>query len=78
MTAPLEFATATASFQIEGAPDADGRGPSILDTFGAEPGRIEDGTDGTVTCDTYPPWREDVALLADLGVDGYRFTNCRI
>ena len=74
MTAGLQFATATASFQIEGSPYADGRGPSIWDTFCAEPGRIEDGTDGTVTCDSYRRWREDVALLADLGVDGYRFS----
>ena len=74
MTTPLQFATATAAFQIEGAPDADGRGRSIWDTFCAEPGRIEDGTDGTVTCDSYRRWREDVQLLADLGVAGYRFS----
>jgi beta-glucosidase len=74
VTPRLQFATATASFQIEGSLDADGRGPSIWDTFCARPGRIEDSTDGSVTCDSYRRWREDTALLADVGVDAYRFS----
>ena len=72
--APLAFATATAAFQVEGSLDADGRGPSIWDTFCAQPGRIEDGTDGSVTCDSYRRWEEDLDLVAGLGADGYRFS----
>jgi beta-glucosidase len=71
---PLAFATATAAFQVEGSLEADGRGRSIWDTFCAEPGRIEDGTDGNVVCDSYRRWPEDLDLVAGLGVDAYRFS----
>ena len=74
MTAPLTFATATSSYQIEGSLDADGRGVSIWDTFCAEPGRIEDGSDGSVVCDSYRRWAEDADLVAGLGADAYRFS----
>ena len=52
----------------------DGRGPSIWDTFCAEPGRILDGDTGAVACDHYHRYAEDVALMAELGVDTYRFS----
>ncbi|GCE77106.1 GH1 family beta-glucosidase [Cellulomonas biazotea] len=68
------FGASTASYQIEGATTEDGRGPSIWDTFTAEPGRVVDGSSGAVTCDHYHRWPEDVALLRRLGVDGYRFS----
>ncbi|MEO3752036.1 GH1 family beta-glucosidase [Streptomyces sp. B6B3] len=68
------FGAATASYQIEGAHDADGRGPSIWDTYCREPGRVLNGDTGDVACDHYHRYREDVALLADLGVDSYRFS----
>jgi beta-glucosidase len=68
------WGTATAAYQIEGAVTADGRGRSIWDTFSHQPGRICDGTTGDVTCDHYHRSAEDVALLADLGVTGYRFS----
>jgi beta-glucosidase len=77
---PLRFppdftwGVATSSFQIEGATSEDGRGESIWDRFCATPGKIEDGTDGKVACDHYHRWREDVALMADLGVNAYRFS----
>ncbi|GAA2104437.1 GH1 family beta-glucosidase [Streptomyces albiaxialis] len=68
------FGTATAAYQIEGAHDEDGRGPSIWDTYCREPGRIEGAATGDVACDHYHRYREDVALLRELGVDSYRFS----
>lgn len=68
------FGTATASYQIEGAYDEDGRGMSIWDTYCREPGRVADGATGDIACDHYHRYREDVALLRDLGVDSYRFS----
>ncbi|MGA4799995.1 GH1 family beta-glucosidase [Streptomyces lavendulocolor] len=68
------FGVATSAYQIEGAVSEDGRGPSIWDTFCRRPGAVLDGGDGTTACDHYRRHREDVALLADLGVDTYRFS----
>ena len=68
------WGTATASYQIEGAVSEDGRGPSIWDTFSHEPGRVRDGHTGDVACDHYHRWPEDVALMAGLGVNAYRFS----
>lgn len=68
------FGAATASFQIEGATHADGRLPSIWDTFCATPGRVHDGDTGEVACDHYHRYGDDVALLAGLGFDAYRFS----
>ncbi|MGX5207241.1 GH1 family beta-glucosidase [Streptomyces violaceus] len=68
------FGAATASYQIEGAYDEDGRGPSIWDTFCREPGRVADGATGDVACDHYHRYREDIALLRELSVDSYRFS----
>lgn len=70
----FRWGVATASYQIEGAVTEDGRGPSVWDTFCAEPGRIKDGDTGEVACDHYHRWPEDVALLRDLGADTYRFS----
>ena len=68
------WGAATSAFQIEGGPDADGRGESIWDRFAASPGRIADGGDGRVACDHYHRWPEDIALLRDLGLGAYRFS----
>jgi beta-glucosidase len=68
------WGTATAAYQIEGAVDADGRGPSIWDTYSHTPGRTLDGDTGDVACDHYHRWQEDLDLLADLGVTSYRFS----
>ena len=68
------FGVATAAAQIEGAAAEDGRTPSVWDAFAAVPGTIADGSDPSVTVDHYHRWREDVALMADLGVDAYRFS----
>jgi beta-glucosidase len=68
------WGAATASYQIEGAVDEGGRGPSIWDTFARRPGAIHNGDNGDVADDHYHRYRDDVALLADLGVTHYRFS----
>ena len=70
----LSLGTASASFQIEGATDRDGRGESIWDTFCRRPGAVRDGGDGTRACESYDRLDEDVALVAGLGVEWYRFS----
>ena len=68
------WGVATSAFQIEGGADLDGRGPSIWDTFCATPGRVADGDDARTAADHRHRMREDVALLASLGVQAYRFS----
>lgn len=68
------FGTATASYQIEGAVNEGGRCPSIWDTFSHTPGHTLGGDTGDVATDSYHRYREDIALLKDLGVDAYRFS----
>ncbi|MGC1239374.1 MAG: GH1 family beta-glucosidase [Acidimicrobiales bacterium] len=68
------WGTATASYQIEGAAKADGRGPSIWDTFSHTPGAVWNGDNGDVACDHYHRMDEDLDLLAELDVAAYRFS----
>ncbi|MCQ4213689.1 GH1 family beta-glucosidase [Streptomyces longispororuber] len=68
------WGTATAAYQIEGAAAVDGRTPSIWDTYCRTPGRVRNGDTGDVATDHYHRWREDVAMMADLGVGAYRFS----
>jgi beta-glucosidase len=68
------WGTATAAYQIEGAWDADGKGPGIWDAFCRIPGTIEDGSSGDVACDHYHRFEEDLDLLAELGARAYRFS----
>ena len=68
------WGAATAAYQVEGAVSEDGRAPSIWDTFSHTPGKIERGETGDVACDHYHRLEEDVDLLADLGVNAYRFS----
>lgn len=68
------WGVATSAFQIEGAHDVDGRGPSIWDTYAARPGFIEDGSNAKVACDHYYRYGEDIALMKFLGVGAYRFS----
>jgi beta-glucosidase len=76
----LEFPTgfvwgaATAAYQIEGAAAEDGRGPSIWDTFAHTPGRVLRGDTGDQAADHYHRFREDVTLMAGLGISAYRFS----
>jgi beta-glucosidase len=65
---------ATASYQIEGAVNEDGRLPSIWDTFSAKPGKVLAGDTGEVACDHYHRWEQDLELLSALNVDGYRLS----
>ena len=69
------WGAATSAFQIEGAPFEEGAGESIWDRWCATPGRIRNGDDGREGCDHYHRWREDVDLLARLGVNSYRFST---
>src|SRR5215210_8550197 len=71
---PLTFGVATASYQVEGATESDGRGASIWDTFTATPGTIADGSDGSIACGSYERLEDDLELVAGLGVDVYRFS----
>jgi len=77
---PLRFpdgfvwGAATAAYQIEGAVADDGRAPSIWDTFAHRPGTIDNGDTGDVACDHYHRWREDLDLVAGLGLASYRFS----
>src|SRR5689334_1814139 len=72
--AQLDFGVATASFQIEGASDADGRGESIWDRLCTKPGAIRDGSDGRTACGSYERVDEDLDLVRGLGVAAYRFS----
>lgn len=73
---PPEFklGVATASYQIEGAVEEDGRRPSIWDTFSHTPGNTFGGHTGDVACDHYHRYPEDVALMKQLGIKDYRFS----
>jgi beta-glucosidase len=70
----LTWGVATAAFQIEGSPTADGKGQSIWDTFSHTPGKIAEGATADVATDSYRRYRDDIALVRDLGFDAYRFS----
>ncbi|WP_425575879.1 GH1 family beta-glucosidase [Streptomyces axinellae] len=68
------WGVSTSAFQIEGAVDEDGRGPSAWDAFTARPGSVKDGSDAAVAAGHYHRWPEDLALLRELGAGAYRFS----
>ena len=73
---PTDFiwGAATASYQIEGAAHDDGRGESVWDRFAATPGKVRNGESGEIACDFYHRYRDDVALMRELGIDAFRFS----
>src|SRR5581483_2945847 len=68
------WGAATAAYQVEGAATADGKGPTIWDTFSHAPGNVRNGDTGDIACDAYHRYREDAAMMASLGLDAYRFS----
>lgn len=68
------FGAATAAYQIEGSPLADGAGPSIWHRFSHTPGRTFNGDTGDIACDHYHRYKEDIALMRELGLQAYRFS----
>ncbi len=68
------WGSATASYQVEGAVKEDGRGVSIWDTFSHTPGKTHNGDTGDVSIDFYHRYKEDIALMKDLGLKGFRFS----
>ena len=72
--AGFTWGAATAAYQIEGATSADGRGPSVWDTFSRTPGKVRGGDTGDIACDSYHRYPEDADLLRSLGLSAYRFS----
>ena len=68
------WGAAAAAYQIEGAWDADGRAPSVWDVFSHQPGKTFESHNGDVACDHYHRWREDVAAMREIGLQGYRLS----
>lgn len=68
------WGAATASYQIEGAWNEDGKGESIWDRFSHTPGRVHNGETGDIACDHYHRYREDIALMRQIGLKAYRFS----
>jgi beta-glucosidase len=77
LTFPKEFiwGVATSAYQIEGAWNEDGRGASIWDTFSHTPGKVVHNENGDIAADHYHRWKEDIALLSEMGIKAYRFST---
>ncbi|EJE4203750.1 TPA: beta-glucosidase [Vibrio parahaemolyticus] len=74
LTSEFVFGVATSSYQIEGGVNEGGRTPSIWDTFCKTPGKVDKGDNGDVACDHYHLWKQDIDMIAGLGVDAYRLS----
>lgn len=70
----FEWGVSTAAYQIEGAHDLDGKGPSVWDAFVKQKGKIQDGTHGDEACNHYLRYEEDVQLIKSLNIPNYRFS----
>ena len=70
----FHWGVATSAYQIEGAWDEDGKGVSIWDTFAHTPGKIKNDENGDVANDHYHRYKQDVALMSDIGANAYRFS----
>lgn len=73
-TSDFTWGTATSSYQIEGAWDLDGKGPSIWDAFCTIPGKIKANDHGQIACDHFHKFREDILLMKNMGLQAYRFS----
>jgi beta-glucosidase len=74
---PKDFiwGTASSAYQIEGAWNEDGKGPSIWDSFTHTPGKIDNNENGDIAIDHYHRWKEDIRMMAELGLKTYRFST---
>ena len=70
----FRWGVATSAYQIEGAWDEDGKGPSIWDTYAHTPGNIQNDDNGDIANDHYHRYQEDVDLIRDIGATAYRFS----
>ena len=70
------WGTATSAYQVEGAVNEDGRGPSIWDRFAHTPGTISDHSNGDIATDHYHLYKEDIQLMKALGTKAYRILDC--
>ena len=70
----FHWGVATSSYQIEGAHNVDGRGPSVWDVFSRSKGRVKSGDTGDMACAHYTKFAEDIKLMKELGVNSYRFS----
>lgn len=68
------WGAATAAYQIEGAVSEDGRGESIWDRFAHTPGKVKDGDNGDIACDSYHRYHDDIALMQEMHLQSYRFS----
>ena len=68
------WGSATASYQVEGSPHADGGGRCIWDEFSHTPGNVHNGDTGDVACDHYHRWPQDIELMKQIGIGAYRFS----
>lgn len=68
------WGAATSSIQIEGASTEDGKGENIWDVYAKEEGRIHEGQDAVTACDHYHRFRDDVAMMKEMGIKAYRFS----
>ncbi|XP_048139249.1 beta-glucosidase 11-like isoform X2 [Rhodamnia argentea] len=68
------FGAGTSAYQVEGAANEDGRTPSIMDTWAHSDSVITSGANGDIACDQYHKYKEDVQLMAEMGLDAYRFS----
>lgn len=75
-TFPADFlwGAATSAYQIEGAAHADGKKDSIWDVFCRKPGKILNGDTGEIATDHYHRWKEDIAIMKEIGIKSYRFS----